>query len=137
MRYAESLDEFDGLDVSHVRGFFDGWPFPPSEETFLRILRGSAHVVLAVDEESGEVVGFITAISDGVLSAFIPLLEVRRDRRGTGIGSELVRRMLAKLDDLYMVDLTCDAGVQPFYERLGMQRFTAMVRRNYERASKG
>ena len=61
-------------------------------------------------------VGFITAISDGVLSAFIPLLEVL-PAPGPGIGSELVRRMLSELEDFYMVDLVCDPELEPFYRR--------------------
>ena len=48
-------------------------------------------------------VGFVTAISDGVLSAFIPLLEVLPEWQGPGIGTELVRRILAELEDFYMV----------------------------------
>ena len=38
--------------------------------------------------------GFITATSDGALSAAIRLLEVLEAYQGQGIGSELLRRML-------------------------------------------
>lgn len=114
-------------------GFFRGWPDPPAAETHLRILRGSSHVWLAIDDETegGSVVGFITAISDGVLAAYIPLLEVLPAYEERGIGSELTRRMLTTLSGLYMVDLLCDVDVQPFYERLGMRRATGMMSRNY------
>ena len=77
--------------------------------------------------------GFVTATSDGVLTAFIPLLEVLPDHRGRGIGAELVRRMLGTLDGLYAVDVVCDEDVMPFYERLGFTRCGAMVRRDYAR----
>ncbi len=70
------------------------------------------HVVLAVDGVA--VVGFITAISDGLLAAYVPLLEVRPEYRGRGIGSELVRRMVGRLEDLYMVDLVCDPELESF-----------------------
>jgi ribosomal protein S18 acetylase RimI-like enzyme len=104
-------------------GFFVGWPKPPSSEQHLEILRGSSHVVLARDAE--RVVGFVTAISDGVLSAYIPLLEVVPEYQGRGIGAELVRRLLAELGGLYMVDLCCDEDVVGFYERLGLDRWDA------------
>ncbi len=78
-------------------------------------------------------VGFINAISDGVLSAYIPLLEVLPAYQGQGIGTELARRMLDKLRDLYMIDLLCDADLQPFYARLGMRPYTAMLFRNFDR----
>jgi ribosomal protein S18 acetylase RimI-like enzyme len=128
-------DSIQGLTAEHLQGFFVGWPNPPSPATHLRILAGSAAVVLARDDTTGNVVGFITAISDGVSCAYIPHLEVLPAYQGQGIGSELVRRMLARLRHLYMIDLICDADVQPFYERLGMRPFTGMILRNYDQQS--
>jgi ribosomal protein S18 acetylase RimI-like enzyme len=125
----------EGITPEHLKGFFEGWPNPPSPETHLRILKGSDHVVLAIDIDTGQVVGFITAISDHVLTAHIPLLEVLPEYRGVGIGSELVRRMLEQLGYLYAVDLLCDTDVQPFYARLGMRPAPAMMVRNYARQS--
>ncbi|MDX6481690.1 MAG: hypothetical protein QOG85_2200 [Gaiellaceae bacterium] len=114
--YTSSCDDVRSEDL---RGFFVGWAATPTAEQHLAILRGSDHVVLARDGE--QVVGFVTAISDGVVSAFIPLLEVLPDYQGQGVGSELMRRMLAKLEQLYMVDLCCDAALEPFYTRFGMR----------------
>ena len=108
MRYLTSVD---AITAGQLHGFFVGWPNPPSPETHLVILRRSDAVVLAMDEETGRVIGFINALSDGVLSAFIPLLEVLPAYQGRGIGSELMRRILAQLGDLYAVDLLCDADL--------------------------
>jgi ribosomal protein S18 acetylase RimI-like enzyme len=130
--YSESAD---GITVGQLEGFFKGWPNPPSAKTLLRILQSSDHIVLAREEESGRVVGFITAISDGISAAYIPHLEVIASLQGHGIGSELVRRMVSRLRSLYMVDLVCDPDLQPFYERLGFRPYTAMVIRNYDRQS--
>jgi GNAT superfamily N-acetyltransferase len=129
VRYHDSLE---GLTPDKLQGFFVGWPRPPSPETHLKLLRQSAHVILAVDDGTGAVVGFVNAISDGVLCAYIPLLEVLPAYQGRGIGSELVRRILERLADLYMIDVICDPDVQPFYERLGMRRATGMMQRNYQ-----
>jgi GNAT superfamily N-acetyltransferase len=126
-------DSLTGIDTSQLEGFFAGWPNPPSPETHLRILQGSAHVLLALDDESGRVVGFINAISDGVLSAYIPLLEVLPEWRKKGVGKELVGRMLSALEGLYMVDLTCDRELQPWYEGFGLLPSTGMMLRNYGR----
>ncbi|HJZ50186.1 MAG TPA: GNAT family N-acetyltransferase [Roseiflexaceae bacterium] len=130
--YSESIE---GVSAGQLKGFFVGWPNPPSPETHLRILAGSAAAVLARDDAIGDVVGFITAVSDGVSCAYIPHLEVLPAYQGRGIGSELVRRMLAQLRHLYMVDLICDTDVQPFYARLGMRPYTGMILRNYDRQS--
>jgi len=127
----EYRDRIEGIEAGQLRGFFVGWPDPPSPETLLRILEGSAHRQIAWDEEAGRVVGFVTALSDGVLSAFVPLLEVLPDWQGRGIGTELMRRLLAELDGLYSVDLTCDPELETFYSRLGMRRSSGMMVRDY------
>jgi ribosomal protein S18 acetylase RimI-like enzyme len=115
IEYRESAD---GIEPSQLHGFFVDWPVRPSPELHLDILKGSAHVVLALDDQL--VVSFVNAISDGVVSAFIPLLEVLPQYQGRGIGSELMNRMLGRLESLYMVDLCCDADLEPFYTRHGM-----------------
>ena len=127
-------DSLDGITADHLRGgFFAGWSRPLTPEIHLRTLHGAAGVVLALDDAAGNVVGYITMISDGVLSAFIPNLEVLAAYQGQGIGSELVNRLLAKLKHLYMIDLMCDDDVVPFYERLGLRRYGGMLIRNYDR----
>ncbi len=128
-------DGIDGISASQLEGFFEGWPTPPSAETLLAILRRSFAVELALVPGSDEVVGFINALSDGILSAHIPLLEVRKEYRRRGIGSELARRMLRRLKHLYMIDLVCDPKLVPFYERLGLRPGQAMVRRHYSSQS--
>jgi GNAT superfamily N-acetyltransferase len=127
------LESSTGLHEDQLQGFFAHWGKAPSPHTLLRILRGSSHIVLARVEETANIVGYITAISDGVSCAYIPHLEVHPDWRGQGIGTMLVQRMLTKLGNLYMIDLMCDADVMPFYERCGFQRYTGMIMRNYDR----
>ena len=120
----------DALTEDDLDGFFVGWPTRPSPELHLRLLRGSEHVVVARDSTTGRVVGFVTAIGDGAVSAFIPLLEVLPEYRGRGIGTELTRRILELIGDRYMVDLSCDEDLVPFYERFGMARVVGMGLRN-------
>ncbi len=131
----EFRNSANGVTPSQLEGFFEGWSDPPSPETHLRLLHQSAHVVLAIDSEIGQVVGFITAASDRILAAYIPLLEVLPAYQGRGIGSQLVRRMLQRLERRYMIDLVCDPEVAPFYERLGMRRLPAIVVRNQTQQS--
>ncbi len=131
LSYTNSLEN---VTPDMLAGFFDGWPNPPSQDTHLRLLHSSYEFVLALKD--GRAVGFITAISDGVLCAYIPLLEVLPAYKGRGIGSELVRRMQAALQHLYMVDLICDEDVAPFYERVGgLHRTGGFIARNYEAQS--
>jgi len=122
----------EGITPDMLQGFFVDWPNPPNPETHLKLLKNSNKVILAMDEKTNQVVGFITAISDGVLSAYIPLLEVLPEYKNAGIGKELVERMLIELQNIYMIDLMCDVDLQPYYEQFGMAKSRGMIIRNYE-----
>ena len=120
----------DGITPDKLKGFFFGWQDAPPPEARLRLLENSSHVVLAIDDESDSVAGFITAMCDHVLSASVPFLEVLPDYQGHGVGAELVRRILDEIGDLYMIDFVCHPNMQPFYARLGMRPSSGMMRRN-------
>ncbi|MDZ5474490.1 GNAT family N-acetyltransferase [Bacillus sp. 31A1R] len=125
----------EGITAEMLEGFFVGWPNPPSPETHLKLLIKSDKVVLAFDVEKNRVVGFITAISDGVLSAYIPFLEVLPEYQNDGIGKILVEKMLQELENIYMIDIMCDEGLQAYYQKFGMIKSTGVVFRNYDKQS--
>jgi GNAT superfamily N-acetyltransferase len=118
-----------GLRVDQVDGFFVGWPARPAATTLLAHLGASYRCAIAVDTGGDRVIGFATAISDGVLAASIPLLEVLPGWHGRGIGTELMRVLLDQLHHLYAVDLSCEEDLRTFYERLGFSTGTAMIQR--------
>ncbi len=130
IRYAMGVE---GITPGMLTGFFQSWKRPLSPEAHLHVLKGSRHVILAIDDEAARVVGFINALGDGVQSAFIPLLEVLPEYRRKGIGRDLVKRALDLLRDYPCIDLTCDPALQPFYEKSGMQRSVGMVIRDNAR----
>jgi len=132
MIYKVSLDD---ISTDMLHGFFVDWPNPPNPDTHLKLLKNSSKVVIAIDENINQVVGFITAISDGVLSAYIPFLEVLPEYKNKGIGKELVTRMLKELENIYMIDLCCDDDLVPYYENFGMFKSNSMLSRNYKMQS--
>ncbi len=123
------------ISSDQLEGFFANWPDPPSPTTHLRVLQNSAEVLLALDDETGRVVGFVNALSDGVLCAFVPLLEVLPAYQGQGIGRELMRGIVDQLGPLYAVDLMCDPDLQLYYQQLGMRPAVGMMFRDYDRQS--
>lgn len=127
------IDSVESITPNNLNGFFVGWPNPPSPQTHLNLLQQSDHVILAIEETSGRVVGFITAITDRVLCAYIPLLEVLPAYQGQGIGKALVKKMLATLSELYMIDVLCDRELESFYRQFGMTPGLGMMIRNYDR----
>jgi GNAT superfamily N-acetyltransferase len=127
IRYTSEIED---LTADRLTGFFDEWGTRPSPEMLLRALHGAEVAIVAIDDLTDRVVGFVTAIGDGVLSAYVPLLDVVPEYRGRGIGTELMRRVLFRIGPRYMIDLTCDEDVVPFYERLGMSPGRAMMLRD-------
>ena len=119
----------DNITPEMISGFFSpsGWKEFPSPEIFLILLKNSQHKILAVDDERNSVIGFIYAISDKVLSAYIPLLVVLPDYQNRGLGRELVKRMLNELKYYYIIDLLCDEERESFYSRFGMKKYSAMM----------
>lgn len=128
IRYTHSLT---GITSKKLHGFFVGWKNKPSPQKHLKLLRGSSCICLALDT-SGKVVGFITAITDGVLAAYIPFLEVLPEYQHKKIGTTLVKKMFQRLKNLYMVDLVCDDTMEEFYKKLGLQKLAGMAKRNYK-----
>lgn len=129
IRYTDSIAQ---ITSGSLRGFFVGWPNPPSPEMHLRLIANSTEAMMAIDDETGNVVGFITALTDNVLSAYISFLEVLPEYQDHGIGQELMRLMIEKLCGLYVIDTVCDSDTKDFYAKFGMKPSDAMVFRRHE-----
>ncbi len=126
----------DTITVENISGFFVGWANPPLPKTLLQILQNSSPIVLAIDDSTDNVIGFINAVSDKTLSAYIPLLEVLPEYQKKGIGSELVERILEQLKDFYMIDLCCDVELNSFYRKFNFIKSNAQIIRNYQNQKK-
>jgi GNAT superfamily N-acetyltransferase len=87
-------DDLTSVREDMLRGFFVGWPRQPSTRQHLAVLRGSYRSVVAINHADNRAVGFVNMLSDGVLTAFIPWLEVLPEYQEHGIGEELMRRIL-------------------------------------------
>jgi hypothetical protein len=59
-------ERIDGLTPHRLHRFFSHWPRQPTLEDHLCLFKRSDHVVLAIDSDSGMVVGNTTAITHGV-----------------------------------------------------------------------
>ena len=123
-------DDLASVREDMLHGFFVGWPRRPSAARHLAVLRGSYRSVVAIDDADDRVVGFVNMLSDGVLTAFIPWLEVLPGYQEQGVGGELMRRILDGTDRFYSVDLVCDAELIPYYERFGMRGLTSAMLRH-------
>ena len=89
------------------------------------MLRNSGEVILARDDETSQVCGYIAALSDRVACAYISALEVRTEYRNMGIGTALLKQMVERLD-VFGVYLSCAPEMVLFYENAGFVRGTSM-----------
>jgi ribosomal protein S18 acetylase RimI-like enzyme len=127
IEYRTSLE---GISNDELNGFFVDWPEPPSAGKLREILERSYAFIIAFDTNQRTVIGFVTAISDGIFAAFIPLIEVKPEYQRMGIGKEMLRRVETRLASMYSIDLVCDSHLDRFYEGLGYTRVSGYVKRN-------
>ena len=126
---SSQLDDVVDEDLS---GFFVGWPNPPSSAARLTQLQNSSIAIIARENASRKIVGFVTVLTDQVLFAYVSALEVLPEFQGRGIGKALVEAALERTKDVYAIDLVCDPEVQPFYEKCGLIPYHSMIARRRE-----
>jgi ribosomal protein S18 acetylase RimI-like enzyme len=114
--FSESVDGVDwgALKTALVADNFDNGRTP---EEYEASHRGSYAVVFA--RVGTTFVGNARILSDGVCNAYLVDVWTASSHRRRGIGSELVRRLLAKVPGQHVYLFTDD--MQDFYRRLGFE----------------
>jgi GNAT superfamily N-acetyltransferase len=67
-------------------------------------------------------IGLGNAISDGHLVVYFPHMVVRPDYQGRGIGTELMKMLMARYRGFHQQALIADGRAIAFYKRLGFVR---------------
>ena len=108
-------------DYEAVRLFLSeaGWQHRVSDsEKFKKMMENTNRAVVAVDD--ARIVGFARALCDEVSNGYISMVAVAADRRGQGIGRELVRRLMR--DDAGITWLLrAGRGSEKFWEQMGFR----------------
>ena len=106
-------------DYESVRRFLSemGWQHRVNDmERFAKMLEHTNRAVVAVD--GSRIVGFARALCDEVSNGYISMVAVAADKRGQGIGRELVRQLIG--DDTRITwMLRAGRGSDGFWERIG------------------
>lgn len=85
-------------------------------EKFTKMLANADRTVIAIDNE--QVVGFSRALCDEVSNGYISMVVVAEERRGQGIGSELVTRIMGDNKDITWV-LRAGKNSGDFWKKMG------------------
>ena len=95
----------------------NGWVHRLSDpERFARLMQGTDRTVVVWDE--GRVVGFGRALCDGVSNGYLSMVAVAEDRRGQGIGRELVMRLMGDDPEITWT-LRAGRGSEDFWRKMG------------------
>jgi len=108
-------------DYESVRIFLAeaGWQHRVSDpDKFKKMLENTNRTVVAVD--GSRIVGFARALCDEVSNGYISMVALATDRRGQGIGRELVRQIIK--DDIGITwVLRTGHESSRFWEKVGFQ----------------
>ena len=108
-------------DYASVRQFLTevGWRDRVSDpEKFKKMLQHTNRTVVALD--GNRVVGFARALCDEVSNGYVSMVAVAADKRGAGIGRELVKHLIKDDTGITWI-LRAGRGSTGFWERVGVQ----------------
>jgi len=116
-------------DYETVRQFLceAGWQHRVADpQRFKRMMENTNRSVAAF--EGLRIVGFARALCDEVSNGYISMVAVAADRRGQGIGSELVRQLIKDDTDITWV-LRAGRGSDRFWMKMGFTPSTVAMER--------
>ena len=108
-------------DYETVRGFLAeaGWQQRVSDpERFRRMMEQTDRAIVAWDDS--RVVGFARALCDGASNGYISMVAVAAERRGQGIGRQLVERLMGD-DSCITWVLRAGRGSEAFWGKMGFR----------------
>jgi hypothetical protein len=91
------------------------WESADYPEKLFNAVSHSETVISAWDDKN--LIGIMTAVSDGDMNVFFPYLLINEDYRGNHIGRTIVSMMLKRYKSYYRKVLVCDRDKAGFYEK--------------------
>jgi GNAT superfamily N-acetyltransferase len=74
-----------------------------------------------------QLVGFVRAVTDGVVRAYLEDVLVAESHRGVGVGRALVATILDLVEPIPVVSLFCSTDLAGYYEAAGFYRTDQVV----------
>ena len=89
------------------------------EQLFYSVV--NSETVVSARNSRSELIGLMTAISDGGMNVFFPYLLVNPKYQGRGAGRNIVEIMLGKYIKTYRKILICSTANVEFYKKCGFE----------------
>ena len=120
-------DSTENLDWSELAALYQAAPLGNKNPSDLKVAFGNSKFKCLV-REHGKLVGVGRALADGVDCSYICDVAVLPSQQGTGLGKEIVAKLLALSAGHKKVILYAVPGKEPFYKKFGFRRMrTAMA----------
>ena len=116
-------------DLDAIRNFLaeNGWEKRVADEgRFHRMITNASRAVVAVDGE--RIVGFARALCDGASNGYIGTVAVAEDKRGQGIGREIVRQLMGDDPNITWV-LRAGRVSEEFWKKMGFETSSIAMER--------
>lgn len=133
LHWTSSTDE---LDWDELAALYRAAPLGDKNPQGLKTAFNHSMFKFLVHEEGGQLVGAGRALADGVDCSYICDVAVLPSHQGTGLGKEIVARLVEASRGHRKIILYAVPGKEGFYEKLGFARMnTAMaIFQNQEQA---
>jgi ribosomal protein S18 acetylase RimI-like enzyme len=123
----EWTDSLDQVDWEELSALFKVAQLGDRSAAHLKIVFGNSRFHLFASE-NGRLVGVGRALADGIDCAYICDIAVLPEFQGTGLGKQIVDKLLQLSRGHRKITLYAVPGKEPFYNKFGFQRMkTAMA----------
>ena len=119
----------DDNDLEAIRKFLaaNGWEKRVADaERFRNMIEHASRTVVATESE--RIVGFARALCDDASNGYIGTVAVAEDRRGCGIGREMVKRLMGDDPNITWV-LRAGRGSEEFWKKMGFETSSIALER--------
>lgn len=121
------FDSIDTLDWDELSALYHAAPLGNKHPAELKVAFGNSRFVCFARED-GKLVGVGRALADGIDCSYICDVAVMPSHQGTGLGKEIVARLVSLSADHKKIILYAVPGKEPFYKKFGFRRMrTAMA----------
>lgn len=121
------FDSIDTLDWDELSALYHAAPLGNKNPADLKVAFGNSRFVCFARED-GKLAGVGRALADGIDCSYICDVAVMPSHQGTGLGKEIVARLVSLSAGHKKIILYAVPGKEPFYKKFGFRRMrTAMA----------
>ena len=124
LTWTDGLEDFDWHELSAL---YRAAPLGNKDPAHLRKVFGNSLYRCFVRDEDGRLVAAGRALSDGADCSYLCDIAVLPSHQGTGLGRQIVDRLVALSQGYRKIILYAVPGKEPFYRKSGFRRMTTAM----------